>query len=270
MLNFMRPSRELLKCISKAVFTFPVYRYSSFVSSTNEHEMKQQIPADEQEIKRLSSFGVYVGECLPKFVQKVQIGHTKELEICIHPDGVIPVLSFLKCHHSAQFLNLSDITAVDIPSRKYRFQIVYNLLSLRYNSRIRVLTYTDELTPIDSSCSIFQASNWYEREVWDMYGVFFYDHPDLRRILTDYGFIGHPQRRDFPLSGYTEVRFDDQYYRVVIEPVELAQEFRRFEFNSPWEAFPAFRDSCSHDENLLKSPNFEGHSGDSKPKLNSK
>uniref|UniRef100_A0A095A481 NADH dehydrogenase [ubiquinone] iron-sulfur protein 3, mitochondrial n=2 Tax=Schistosoma haematobium TaxID=6185 RepID=A0A095A481_SCHHA len=184
----MRPSRELLKCISKAVFTFPVYRYSSFVSSTNEHEVKQQIPADEQEIKRLSSFGVYVGECLPKFVQKVQIGHTKELEICIHPDGVIPVLSFLKCHHSAQFLNLSDITAVDIPSRKYRFQ----------------------------------------------------------------------------------VRFDDQYYRVVIEPVELAQEFRRFEFNSPWEAFPAFRDSSSHDENLLKSLNFEGQSGDSKPKLNSK
>lgn len=115
--------------ISKAVFTFPVYRYSSFVSSTNEHEVKQQTPADEQEIKRLSSFGVYVGECLPKFVQKVQIGHTKELEICIHPDGVIPVLSFLKCHHSAQFLNLSDITAVDIPSRKYRFQVLFVFFS---------------------------------------------------------------------------------------------------------------------------------------------
>ncbi|VDP92126.1 unnamed protein product [Echinostoma caproni] len=173
---------------------------------------------------------------MPKYVQKVRIGHVKELEICIHPDGIVPVLSFLKNHHNAQFCcryhsdGRTDQT------------IVYNLLSLRYNSRIRVLTYTDELTPVDSSCSVFQASNWYEREIWDMYGVFFADHPDLRRILTDYGFQGHPQRKDFPLTGYTEMRYDDEYKRVVIEPVELAQEFRKFDYNSPWETFPAFRD----------------------------
>ncbi|CAL8088435.1 unnamed protein product [Calicophoron daubneyi] len=203
--------------------------------------------------ERLSKFGAYVAECLPKYVQEVRIGHVKELEICIHPDGIVPVLSFLKNHHNAQFLNVADITALDIPALKYRFQIVYNLLSLRYNSRIRVLTYTDELTPIDSSCSVFQASNWYEREIWDMYGVFFADHPDLRRILTDYGFQGHPQRKDFPLSGYTEMRYDDEYRRVVIEPVELSQEFRKFEYNDPWETFPAFRDPNAADKaKLLK------------------
>ncbi|KAH8865388.1 NADH dehydrogenase [ubiquinone] iron-sulfur protein 3 [Schistosoma japonicum] len=259
MLKSIRPLSGLLKSFGKTGFMSSFPRFLSEMSTSIE----------QQNIDRLSVFGTYVGECLPKFVQKVQMGHTKELEICIHPDGIIPVLSFLKYHHNAQFLNLSDITAVDIPSRKYRFQIVYNLLSLRYNSRIRVLTYTDELTPVDSSCSVFQASNWYEREVWDMYGVFFYDHPDLRRILTDYGFVGHPQRKDFPLSGYTEMRFDEEYCRVVIEPVELAQEFRRFEFNSPWETFPAFRDPSSRDRNLLEAANSE-NPVDSTPKLNSK
>ncbi|KAF5400061.1 NADH dehydrogenase ubiquinone iron sulfur [Paragonimus heterotremus] len=211
--------------------------------------------------ERLSVFGAYVAECLPKYVQQVRVGHVKELEICIHPDGVVPVLSFLKNHHNAQFVSLADITAVDVPSRKYRFEVVYNLLSLRYNSRIRVLTYTDEVTPIDSSCSVFQASNWYEREVWDMYGVYFADHPDLRRILTDYGFQGHPQRKDFPLSGYTEasqfcylvMRYDDEYKRVVIEPVELSQEFRKFQFDHAWETFPAFRDPKAGEQaKLLK------------------
>lgn len=114
-------------------------------------------------------------------------------------------MSFLRNNHNAQFGALIDITALDVPSRPFRFEVVYNLLSLRYNSRCRVRTYTDELTPISSLCDLYQAANWYEREVWDMYGVFFSDHPDLRRILTDYGFQGHPQRKDFPLSGYTEV-----------------------------------------------------------------
>uniref|UniRef100_A0A8C0SPT8 NADH dehydrogenase [ubiquinone] iron-sulfur protein 3, mitochondrial n=1 Tax=Canis lupus familiaris TaxID=9615 RepID=A0A8C0SPT8_CANLF len=119
--------------------------------------------------------------------------------------------------------------------------IVYNLLSLRFNSRIRVKTYTDELTPIESTVSVYKAANWYEREIWDMFGVFFANHPDLRRILTDYGFEGHPFRKDFPLSGYVELRYDDEVKRVVAEPVELAQEFRKFDLNSPWEAFPAYR-----------------------------
>lgn len=164
-----------------------------------------------------------------------------ELEICIHPDGVIPVLTFLRDHSNAQFKSLADLTAVDIPTRQNRFEIVYNLLSLRFNSRIRVKTYTDELTPVESSVSVYKAANWYEREIWDMFGVFFANHPDLRRILTDYGFEGHPFRKDFPLSGYVELRYDDEVKRVVAEPVELAQEFRKFDLNSPWEAFPAYR-----------------------------
>lgn len=155
----------------------------------------------------LTDFGKYVAENLPRYVQKVQLTAGDELEVLIAPEGVLPVLQFLKDHHQAQFENLIDIAGMDVPSRPNRFEIIYNLLSLRYNSRIRVKTYTDELTPIDSCNEIYKAANWYEREIWDMYGVFFANHPDLRRILTDYGFEGHPQRRDFPLTGYVEVKF---------------------------------------------------------------
>ncbi|VVC35702.1 NADH:ubiquinone oxidoreductase, 30kDa subunit,NADH:ubiquinone oxidoreductase, 30kDa subunit [Cinara cedri] len=200
--------------------------------------------------KNLSDFGRYVAECLPKYVQKVQIATGDELEILIAPDGVLPVLQFLKDHHNCQFSNLADLCAVDVPQRSNRFEIVYNLLSVRFNSRIRVKTYTDELTPIDSSTSIFEAANWYEREIWDMYGVFFSNHPDLRRILTDYGFEGHPFRKDFPLSGYVEVRYDDDKKRVVVEPLEMAQEFRRFELSTPWEQFPNFRNSAPPTEEI--------------------
>ncbi|KAJ8333785.1 hypothetical protein SKAU_G00411040 [Synaphobranchus kaupii] len=199
-------------------------------------------PKDAATQDQLAAFGGYVAEMLPKYVQQVQVTCFNELEIMIHPEGVLPVLTFLRDHTNAQFRNMTDLTAVDIPTRNNRFEIVYNLLSLRYNSRIRVKTYTDELTPVDSSVSIHQAANWYEREVWDMYGVFFANHPDLRRILTDYGFEGHPFRKDFPLSGYVEVRYDDEVKRVVAEPVELSQEFRKFDLNSPWEVFPAHRE----------------------------
>merc|ERR1711860_391852 len=137
--------------------------------------------------------------------------------------------------------NITDITAIDVPTRDYRFEIVYIMLSLRYNARIKVKTYTDELTPIDSITPILEGANWYEREIWDLYGVFFANHPDLRRILTDYGFEGHPFRKDFPLSGYTEVRYDEELKRCVVEPLELAQEFRKFEYSSPWEQFPKYR-----------------------------
>ena len=111
---------------------------------------------------------------------------------------------------------------------------MYNLLSLRHNARIRVRTYTDELSAVDSACSVFSAANWYEREVWDMFGIYFEGHPDLRRILTDYGFQGHPQRKDFPLSGFVECRYDPSKKRVVTEPLELTQEFRQFDALSPW------------------------------------
>lgn len=153
----------------------------------------------------LTDFGQYVAECLPKYVQKIQLTAGDELEVLIAPEGVVPVLQFLKDNHLAQFSNLVDIAGMDVPTRQYRFEVIYNLLSLRYNSRIRVKTYTDELTPLDSCNEVYKAANWYEREIYDMYGVFFANHPDLRRILTDYGFEGHPQRRDFPLTGYVEV-----------------------------------------------------------------
>uniref|UniRef100_A0A4Y7M4G4 NADH dehydrogenase [ubiquinone] iron-sulfur protein 3, mitochondrial n=1 Tax=Daphnia longispina TaxID=42846 RepID=A0A4Y7M4G4_9CRUS len=189
----------------------------------------------------LMDFGLYVAECMPKYVQKVQIVTGNELEVLVAPDGIVPVLQFLKDHHQCQFASLADIGAMDVPSRENRFEIIYNLLSLRYNSRIRVKSYTDELSPVDSCYEVFKAADWYEREVWDMYGVFFANHPDLRRILTDYGFEGHPFRKDFPLTGYVEVRYDDEAKRVVVEPVELAQEFRKFDLSSPWETFPNFR-----------------------------
>lgn len=199
---------------------------------------------------------------MPKFTQAAQVTAMNELEILIHPDGVVPMLSFLKENHKTQFHSFVDITAIDVPSKQYRFevfkslaihifiykkiihkkfQVVYNLLSLKFNNRIRVKTYCDEMTPLESACSVYQGANWYEREVWDMYGVFFSDHPDLRRILTDYGFSGHPQRKDFPLTGFVEVRYDDEVKRVVCEPVELSQEFRKFDLGSPWENFPAHR-----------------------------
>ncbi|NP_001088497.1 uncharacterized protein LOC495365 [Xenopus laevis] len=198
-------------------------------------------PESKVLLNQLSAFGEYVAEIMPKYVQQVQVTCNGELEVMVHPDGVIPVLVFLRDHTNAQFKSLADLTAVDIPARTNRFEIVYNLLSLRFNSRMRVKTYADELTPIESAVPVFQAANWYEREVWDMYGVFFANHPDLRRILTDYGFEGHPFRKDFPLSGYVEVRYDDEVKRVVAEPVQLSQEFRKFDLSSPWEAFPAHR-----------------------------
>ena len=160
---------------------------------------------DPVQRENLTDFGKYVADCMPKYVQKVQLTAGDELEVLIAPEGIIPVLTFLKNHHNAQFTNLADIAGVDMPTREYRFEVVYNLLSLRYNARIRVKTYTDEMTPLESSNDVHKAANWYEREIWDMYGVFFTNHPDLRRILTDYGFEGHPLRKDFPLSGYLEV-----------------------------------------------------------------
>jgi NADH/F420H2 dehydrogenase subunit C len=124
---------------------------------------------------------------------------------------------------------VADITAVDYPTRDQRFEVVYNLLSVRHNARIRVKTYADEASPVPSICDLYDGANWYEREVYDMFGVFFVNHPDLRRIMTDYGFDGHPLRKDFPLTGYTEIRYDEEKKRIVVEPLELTQAFRNFE-----------------------------------------
>ena len=139
------------------------------------------------------------------------------------------MISFLKYHTAAEYTMVADITAVDYPTRDQRFEVVYNLLSVRHNSRIRVKTYADEATPVPSITSLYDGANWYEREVYDLYGVFFVGHPDLRRIMTDYGFDGHPLRKDFPLTGYTEIRYDEEKKRIVVEPLELTQAFRNFE-----------------------------------------
>jgi NADH-quinone oxidoreductase subunit C len=128
-----------------------------------------------------------------------------------------------------------DILGVDYPEQEERFEVVYQFLSLRHNQRVRVKVTTDEDSPVPSVAGIYPSAIWYEREVWDMYGVFFADHPDLRRILTDYGFEGHPLRKDFPLTGYVELRYDDEQKRVVYEPVKLTQDFRTFDFLSPWD-----------------------------------
>lgn len=130
---------------------------------------------------------------------------------------------------SAEFTQISDITAIDFPTRDQRFEVVWNMLSVRHNSRIRVKTYADESSPVASITSLYDGANWYEREVYDLFGVFFTGHPDLRRIMTDYGFDGHPLRKDFPLTGYTELRYDEEKKRIVVEPLELTQAFRNFE-----------------------------------------
>jgi NADH dehydrogenase (ubiquinone) Fe-S protein 3 len=160
----------------------------------------------EEQKTKLMEYGRFVAEMMPKYVQQTQVTHGNELEVMIHPEGIIPVLTFLRDHQNALYCQLQDVTAVDIPKRVHRFELVYNLLSLQYNSRIRVRSYTDELTPVDSASTVFKSAIWAEREIWDMFGIFFANHPDLRRILTDYGFEGHPMRKDFPLSGYVEVQ----------------------------------------------------------------
>lgn len=158
-----------------------------------------------------------------------------ELIVTVKAQNLLKLCKFLRDDTQCLFQQLIDVCGVDYPERDQRFEVVYNLLSLRHNLRCRIKVHTDEDTPVPSVVSLWPAANWFEREVWDMYGVFFSDHPDLRRILTDYGFDGHPQRRDFPLTGYVEVRYDDEQRRVVYEPVKLTQEFRRFDFMSPWE-----------------------------------
>ena len=158
-----------------------------------------------------------------------------ELTVVVVPEQIAPVLTALRDDSQCQFEQLIDICGVDYPERAKRFDVVYHLLSPRRNQRIRIKCETDADTPVPSVIDVFPAANWYEREAYDMYGILFSGHPDLRRILTDYGFQGFPLRKDFPLTGYVEVRYDDDRKRVVYEPVKLTQEFRSFDFESPWE-----------------------------------
>jgi NADH-quinone oxidoreductase subunit C len=158
-----------------------------------------------------------------------------ELTLIVARDRIVSVLKALRDDPELEFEVLLDITGVDWPGRDERFDVVYHLLSMRKNLRIRVKLTTDEHEPVPSVVGVFPTANWLERETYDMYGILFSGHPDLRRILTDYGFEGHPLRKDFPLTGFKEVRFDDELKRVVYEPVRLTQEFRQFDFESPWE-----------------------------------
>jgi len=158
-----------------------------------------------------------------------------ELILWAKREALPRVLTFLRDDPRCLFKVLVDLCGVDYPERPERFEVVYNLLSLKNNRRIRVKIATGENEPVPSVTSVYSSAGWYEREAWDLFGIFFSDHPDLRRILTDYGFEGHPMRKDFPLTGYVEVRYDEDRKRVVYEPVRLKQEFRSFDFLSPWE-----------------------------------
>jgi len=186
------------------------------------------------------NFAHLLMEAVPGWIHKARFsfdGRTQSPEVIfeIAPEALLPFFFYLRDHTQTQFKLLMDVTAVDYPSRPKRFEIVYNLLSLRQNARLRVKTSVDEMTPVDSVVPVYNSANWWERETWDMFGVFFVNHPDLRRILTDYGFEGHPLRKDFPLSGFVEVRYDDSEKRVVTEALEMTQEFRYFDFANPWE-----------------------------------
>jgi NADH-quinone oxidoreductase subunit C len=161
-----------------------------------------------------------------------------ELTLIVDAARIVEALTFLRDDAACQFACFTDLTAADYPDREKRFEIVYQLLSPKLNQRIRVKIETDEETPVPSTISVFPAANWYEREVYDLFGVLFDGHPDLRRILTDYGFDGHPLRKDFPMTGFVEVRYDDEEKRVRYEAVRLNQEFRQFDFLSPWEGAP--------------------------------
>ena len=182
------------------------------------------------------NFAKSLHKIVPKWL-KHSTYNRDELCIYVGVEDCVNLFYFLRDHVNTKYQILVDLTAVDYPSRinSGRFEVVYNLLTIRYNSRIRVKTLVDEITPISSVTEVYSSAGWWEREVWDLFGIFFSNHPDLRRILTDYGFSGHPLRKDFPLSGYTEVRYDDSEKRVITEPIQLTQEFRFFDFATPWE-----------------------------------
>ncbi len=175
-----------------------------------------------------------VGEALGRRIVSQKIANG-ELTVVVEAAAIGEVLTRLRDDAACQFEVLIDICGVDYPERERRFDVVYHLLSMRLNQRLRVKIEADGETPVPSVIDVFPAANWYERETYDMYGILFAGHPDLRRLLTDYGFQGHPLRKDFPVTGFVELRYDDDQKRVVYEPVRLTQEFRNFDFESPWE-----------------------------------
>lgn len=189
----------------------------------------------EDQVQALRDLGEHITGMLAHDVVKTELVK-QELIVTVLRANIVKVLTALRDDVSCMFSQLVELTAVDYPEREQRFDVVYCLLSMKHNQRVRVKVATDEATPVPTVTGVFSTAGWFEREVWDMYGIFFSDHPDLRRILTDYGFEGHPLRKDFPLTGYVEMRYDEDQKRVIYEPVKLAQDFRSFDFLSPWEA----------------------------------
>ena len=184
----------------------------------------------------LKDLGDFIAGALPNAVTGFEMAKD-ELVLHATRDGIVKVMSFLRDDAACMFKVLVSVCGADYPSREERFDVVYNLLSPKHNQRVRVKVATDEDTPVPSVTGVFASANWFERETWDMYGVLFSDHPDLRRMLSDYGFEGHPLRKDFPLTGHVEVRYDEEQKRVVYEPVKLTQEYRNFDFRSPWDGY---------------------------------
>lgn len=198
----------------------------------------------------LRDLGEYVQAALPDAVLSMEFDRD-ELCLLVERERIARVLKFLRDDVNCQFKQLMDVCGADYPEREERFDVVYHLLSLTQNRRIRVKVRATSETPVPTATEVFNSANWWERETWDLFGIFFSDHPDLRRILTDYGFQGHPLRKDFPLTGYVEVRYDDEQKRVVYEPVKLPQDFRTFDFLSPWEGI---QDQLPGDEKAKEQP----------------
>jgi NADH-quinone oxidoreductase subunit C len=205
---------------------------------------------------KLKDLAEYISAGLPGAVIGSEIRHG-ELTCLVAAGELILVLGFLRDDPRCRFTMLCDICGVDHPDRANRFDVVYHLLSMTLNRRIRVKIETDEDHPVSSATGLFSCAGWWEREAWDLFGIYFSDNPDLRRILTDYGFEGHPLRKDFPLTGYVELRYDEDQKRVVYEPVRLNQEFRSFDFLSPWEGMdkilPGDEKASAPDEDAPKA-----------------
>jgi NADH-quinone oxidoreductase subunit C len=182
----------------------------------------------------LQALSDHIASSLGEAVEDRAIAYD-ELTIVVRREDIVRAVTFLRDDPQCRFVCFIDICGADYPARERRFDVVYHFLAPHHNRRIRLKLETDEATPVPSLSGVFPAANWYEREAYDLYGILFTGHPDLRRILTDYGFEGHPLRKDFPMTGYVEVRYDDGEGRVVYEPVKLSQEFRNFDFLSPWE-----------------------------------
>jgi len=209
----------------------------------------------------LKDLGDYIADQMPKDITGATV-RLDELTLTAKAESIAKILAFLRDDVNCRFKQLVDVCGVDYPERLPRFDVVYNLLSLTNNNRVRIKVETDEDTPVPTVTGVFSSADWWEREAWDMFGISFSGHPDLRRILTDYGFDGHPLRKDFPLTGYVEVRYDDEKKRVVYEPVKLTQEFRSFDFLSPWEGVQAVLPGDEKADNADEDNDAAGAEGD--------